>query len=165
MTDTSTTFHLILAVLVLIAAAGDIARFEIPNWLCLSIAFLFPVAALLTPGSAHWLSHLAALFLILVVGLAVFNFGVMGGGDIKLLTAIAAWTGLSDLVTLMIATAIAGGIVSAVLLTARYAVQKLQPNAGDDTPHKEPIRVLQKDAPMPYGVAIALGTLFLIAQT
>lgn len=165
MTDTSTTFHLILAALVLIAAAGDIARFEIPNWLCLSIVFLFPIAALLTPGPAPWLSHLAASILILSVGLLIFNFKVMGGGDVKLLAAIAVWTGLSDLVTLMLATAIAGGFVSASLLTARYAVQKLQSNAGDDTPHKEPIRVLQKDAPMPYGVAIALGTLFLIAQT
>jgi prepilin peptidase CpaA len=165
MSDTSSLFHLILVGLVLVAAANDIMRFEIPNWLCGLIVLMFPIAAMVSPQPTAWLSHLAAAILILSVGLIIFNFKIMGGGDVKLLAALAIWTGLGDLIDLLLATAIAGGLVAAILLAARYAAKRIA-SAGSDEPfYNGPIRVLQKDAPMPYGVAIAMGTIFLVVQT
>jgi prepilin peptidase CpaA len=76
----------------------------------------------------------------------------MGGGDIKLLTGIAAWTGLGGLLPQILATAIAGGLVTLLLLGARKGF-----STAGLAPERTP-RVFQDDAPIPYAVPIAIGT-------
>lgn len=149
------TIGLMMALLALAclfaAAIADMWRFEIPDGL--SIALLVTAAGygIVTPGFG-WISHIAAPLIMFGVGLLLFSRGWMGGGDIKLLVAIAAWTGLSGLPLQLVGVALAGGGLALVLLAVRGSLAL----AGRDAENMP--RLFQKDAPLPYAVAIAAGT-------
>ncbi len=140
---------------VLAGAVADVMRFEIPDGLSIALLATALVYGLLTPGFG-WISHLAAPLLMFGFGLFVFSRGWLGGGDVKLLVSTAAWTGLAGLALQFVAIAIAGGGLSLVLLVARAGF------AGADAARVP--RVFQKDAPLPYAVAIAAGTCWWAAQ-
>ena len=134
----------------LILAAGfDIVRFQIPDVFALVILVSGLAHCLITRSSLP--SHAAAPIVTLMAGLLVFRAGIMGGGDIKLLVATAAWTGLAGLMPLLIAISLAGGVVAMILFLARATTA----NFGKSST----LPVLQAGAPIPYGVAIALGSL------
>ncbi|TNE36556.1 MAG: hypothetical protein EP347_10860 [Alphaproteobacteria bacterium] len=151
-------FQLILAALLIYAAGVDIIKFNIANWLVLACAGLFVVAALASPVPVNWLSHLAASALMLAFSLMLININFMGGGDLKLLSALCLWAGLEHMLVFLAAVFIAGGILALILIIARFLAAKLRPDENKMLP-----RVLQKDGPVPYGVAIAAGTLYLMA--
>ena len=142
---------------VLAAAVSDIMRFEIPDGLSIALAALAIVYGFATPGF-DWLSHVGAAVLVFGVGLFTFARGWMGGGDVKLLTAIAAWTGLHDMLLQLTATALSGGVLALVLIAARAGVAVARPGADTTS------RLLRKDAPLPYAVAIAAGTFWWALQ-
>lgn len=129
----------------------DLVRFEIPDGLSIALLVLATAYGLLTPGFG-WLSHVGAVALVFGAGLFIFSRGWMGGGDIKLLTGIAAWTGLEGLVMQLTATALAGGGLAIVLMMARGIFGTI----GTE-PEQLP-KLFRRDSPLPYAVAIALGT-------
>lgn len=134
---------------VVAAAVADVATFEIPDTLSIVPIVAAVGYGVATPGFG-WLSHSAAALLFFGLGLFIFTRGWMGGGDIKLLTAVAAWTGLVGLVPMLLATAIAGGALTLLLIALRKAV------AAAGAAH--PPRLFASDGPIPYAVAIAAGT-------
>lgn len=144
---------LIAAAAVLAAAAADIRRFEIPDGLSIAILATAVAYGFATPGF-DWLMHLAATAIMFALGLLVFARGWFGGGDVKLLIAIAGWTGLPGLAVQLVAVALAGGLVALVVILGRRAF------AG----HPSPPRVFHAEAPVPYAVAIAAGTLWWAAD-
>ena len=129
----------------------DLVRFEIPDGLSIALLVLAMAYGLLTPGFS-WLSHAGAVALVFGVGLFIFSRGWMGGGDIKLLTGIAAWTGLEGLTMQLTATALAGGGLALMLLLARGGM------AAAGVEAEQIPKLFRRDAPLPYAVAIALGT-------
>ncbi|MGL6043001.1 MAG: A24 family peptidase [Sandaracinobacteroides sp.] len=145
--------------LVCIAAAGlallvscvcDLRRFEIPDTLSVVILAAAVGFGFATPGF-EWLWHAGGLLVMFGIGLALFAAGWMGGGDIKLLVATAAWTGLKGLPGYLVGVCLAGGVLAIILLVSR---------AGFRTAGFEPERMpgpLQPGAPMPYALAIAGG--------
>lgn len=140
----------IIALGCLVAAAiADVRAYEIPDGLSIALLATALGYGVLTPGFG-WLSHGAAVLLMFGVGLLLFARGWMGGGDVKLLIAIAGWTGLSGLVGQLSGVALAGGALALVLIIARRV---LAGRAPDTLP-----RMFQPDAPLPYAVAIAAGT-------
>jgi len=140
---------LVLAALgcVVAAAVWDIKHFLIPDELSIALVALAIAYGAVTPGF-DWLSHALAALAVFGVGLLLFAKGWMGGGDIKLLSAIAAWTGFGGLLAFLIGVSLAGGVLALVLIIARRV-------AGGRGP-----RVLARDAPLPYAVAILGGVLF-----
>ena len=52
----------------------------------------------------------------------MFFMGGMGGGDVKLMAAIAAFAGLAHLPELLLATALAGGVFAVAVAIARGAL-------------------------------------------
>jgi prepilin peptidase CpaA len=156
MNVTSDPFYFALMALLVFAAGYDIWKFQIPNWLVLICAALFLVMAIAVPEPVNWLSHLAASALMLALSLAIFPLRIMGGGDLKLISALCFWTGLTGMLALLVAIAIAGGVLSLVLIISRWIAKRLS-----DTQENLP-RVFRTDGPVPYGVAIAAGTIYLI---
>lgn len=137
---------------VVAAAICDLRAFEIPDGLSIALLVLALGYGLLTPGF-NWLSHVAAPVGVFAFGLLLFAKGWMGGGDVKLLTAIAAWTGLAGLLPFLVGVSLAGGVLALLLIIARRAV------AGRSSPQNLP-RMLAADAPLPYAVAILAGVLW-----
>lgn len=144
-------------------ATIDIATRLIRNEICLALAFLGIVGQLANPMQVgQSLTVAAILFLVLFV---IYQRGMIGGGDVKLLVAVAIglpWTGVIELLTV---TALAGGVLAAAhLMMRRLPHPKLAP-AGSSLMRRvyavERWRHL-RHAPLPYGVAIACGGIWTI---
>lgn len=147
-----------LAVLLATAAFYDFWTLRIPNVLPLGIGALF-VAAQLTGGmEGGLLGHLGAAGIVLVFGIVAFAFGILGGGDVKLLTSTALWVGLAKLPVLLILTGIAGGILALMLLGLRPYLPFIL--SGLPAPWVAQLPPSFHDrAPVPYGVAIAAAAI------
>lgn len=138
------------------AAIVDVMRFEIPDGISLAVLVLAGTFGILTPGFG-WLSHLAALGVMFAFGLVAFSRSWLGGGDVKLLSAIAAWTGLGGLPLMFIATSVAGGLLTIGLILVRFTLSSSGTTIAAGS--------LRPGAPMPYAVAIAAGTIWWVWAT
>lgn len=143
-------FALVALACLVAAAIADMRTFEIPNPLSIGLLASAVGYGLVTPGF-DWLMHGASLLVMFGAGLLIFSRGWMGGGDIKLLVALAAWTPLSGLLLQLALVGIAGGALALVLIIARRGAA-----AAGRTPESVP-RMFRNDAPLPYAVAILAG--------
>lgn len=148
---------LVLPACLLWAAASDLATMQIPNRISILLAAAFaPAAALAGHDMATLGLQLAFGAGALMVCAALFYFGVFGGGDAKLMAAVALWTGPAALAPFLFWTAVAGGGLAAVLIgLRRMRLAPAQPWAA---------RLLTHGEGAPYAVAIAIGGLAAAAQ-
>ena len=99
--------------LCLAAAWTDIMRREVPHWLIAGLAGLWGLAAVVAPeslGASPWVSLMyggAALAL----GFALHALGWLGGGDGKLLAALALRLGPADAGVGLLASGIVGALL------------------------------------------------------
>lgn len=143
------------------AAKSDIESMTIPNRLTIGLALAFVPAALLAGLDWQGFALHAGLGLAgLVLGMVLFAFRLMGGGDAKLIAAAGLWLGLDGFVAMLIYTALAGGVLTLALLGARkmygHYAGVLPSNLG---------RHLTEKGDIPYGVAICAGGLFAIPHS
>ena len=149
--------------LLLYVAMMDIATRLIRNEICLALALLGIARQLASPMQvAESLIAAAILFLLLLV---IYTRGWIGGGDVKLLVALAIGLPLMGVIQLLTITALAGGVLALVHLMMRLLpYPKLAP-AGSSFVRRvyavERWRHL-RHAPLPYGVAIACGGIWTI---
>ncbi len=148
--------------LLCIAAAFDTWKFIIPNAITVALIALFVVTALLLPydmGWRDWLSHIGAAGAVLAGGAVLFAFNKMGGGDVKLMTAVAFWAGFEHLADLLLYIALAGGAWAIGLIIVRRVLFGLM-TAASLTKISLP-RILLSGEPVPYGLAIAPSAIFI----
>ncbi len=143
-------FAALAGAMLLIAAFWDIRRFEIPDSLSIAILAL-AVAFGFTQPDFPWLWHGASFLAMFAAGALLFALGWMGGGDIKLMTAAAAWTTLKGLPAMLAAILLAGGVLALLLLAARAVARR---SASGQQALPGPLR---DGAPLPYAIAIAGG--------
>jgi len=141
--------------LVLVAAAKDLTSYTIPNWISIALGAAFVPAAAAAWASGASLPDLALCLGVgvgaLIVGVVMFTFGWIGGGDAKLFAACALWLGWSALAPFLFWTAIAGGVLSMLLL----AFRRRSAVSADGWYGK----LMTHGAPVPYGLAICAGAL------
>lgn len=141
------------------AAFSDVRTMLIPNRIPLLLAASFPLAALWCgmPVSAIGL-HLGVGAVALGLCFLMFQGGVMGGGDAKLIAAAAVWTGGAALAPFLFGMCLAGGLLALALILGRKAAAAGMPAPG--VFH----RLLLQETHAPYGVAIAAGGLYAAAR-
>jgi prepilin peptidase CpaA len=137
-----------LAIALLHAAYTDIVRREIEDWLNAGIALAAPLfwwatGLNLWPDMALQLALGAGVFVFFAL---MFAIGAMGGGDVKLLGAIALWFPWQ----VMVKVAIAMSLVGAALTVLIVAIHKIRRKPGQPE--------------VPYGVAIAIAALWPIGE-
>ncbi|HKR25635.1 MAG TPA: prepilin peptidase, partial [Allosphingosinicella sp.] len=130
-----------LAAMLLAASWCDLKSRTIPNGLNLAIAlaaipFWWAVGLPLWPDAAIQIGVAALVFGLFAIA---FAMGAMGGGDVKLIAALALWLPWQAVLVLVFLMSIAGGV-----LTLGYLVR-----------HKLAKR--EEKLEIPYGVAIAFG--------
>jgi prepilin peptidase CpaA len=142
------------------AAIGDLRRLLIPNRIVVGIIALYPIFVLAAPGPVAWMAALGLAGGIFAMGIVLFACGVAGGGDVKMLAATALWAGPDFITPFLFVTALAGGVVAiAVSRPVRAVIRRLGPlPEGSGLPSVLPAI---KSGPVPYGVAIAAGGLFI----
>ncbi len=135
-----------LAIGLLVAAFTDIKSRQIANWLNAAIALGAPLfwwasGLSLWPGVAMQVGLAFATFVVLAV---LFAIRAMGGGDVKLLTALALWIRPEHFLSLLIIMALVGGVLTIVM-------------GGWHIARRQRDRLA-----VPYGVAIAAAGLFVL---
>ncbi|MDF0545958.1 prepilin peptidase [Sphingobium sp. H39-3-25] len=138
----------ILACLLLVAAVTDLRARIIPNMLNLAIAMLAPLFWWAS-GIAFWPDMPLQLGLGIAVFAAftlLFALGMMGGGDVKMLGALALWFPWQILMAMLFAMAMIGGLVT--LATIVHHRMTRQAGAPE----------------VPYGIAISAATLWVVGQ-
>jgi prepilin peptidase CpaA len=149
---------MVLAGLLLAAGLEDVHRREIDNRTNLTIALLAPLwwwanHLALWPDVAMQAAVAAAVFALFV---GAFAAGWMGGGDVKMIGALALWLPLGGLVQMLMMMSIAGGAVTlALLIESRWRATAGPSRGAADA---MPIEV-------PYGVAIAIAGLLALPRT
>lgn len=137
-----------LGVLLAIAAIGDARRFIIPNWLCAAVAVL-SLPYWWASGAAFWPGYAIQAGLAvaaLVAFAALFAAGLMGGGDVKLIAALALWLPVGRFTEMIVLVALAGGLLTLALLAwHRWRRQPGRPQ-------------------IPYGLAIAVGAALIFGE-
>jgi prepilin peptidase CpaA len=136
-----------------LAASSDVARLKIPNWLTGALALGFLPATFFATGAVDWLSHLAAGVAVFAGAALLFACRLLGGGDVKLLAAVALWCGLHLVLPLLLLIALVGGVFALVVLALR---QPLLQAAIVALLRRVPL-FLHHRMPIPYGVPIAIG--------
>ena len=138
----------LLALLLLIAAYGDLKSRTIANELNLAVALL-AIPFWWSSGLALWPDialQIGVALLVFSFFAAAFALGAMGGGDVKLIGALALWLPWQALLIMLLIMSIAGGALTVAMLV-RHRLGK-----GEG------------QIEVPYGVAIAVGGLWLIGQ-
>jgi prepilin peptidase CpaA len=147
-------------------ALNDVFTYRIPNWANAALAMSFLVfagAASLAGANIWWISHLAAAAVVFAVGLLMFQFNALGGGDVKLLTAAALWVGMQGLLPFLVTVGLAGGALVLMLLFLRRNLMPLVAWAAPRPLQSWP-RVFTPGEKVPYGVAIAIGAVLIASQ-
>jgi prepilin peptidase CpaA len=142
-----------LAVCLGLAAGSDIRERRIPNTLPLALIALYPGAFALGFGASPWWAGIAIAFTVFAAGALVFAFGILGGGDVKLLAAVALWAGPAWIFEALLVTALAGGAAALLAMLRPLVLTPVfgpQPGAHETT--------------LPYGVAIAGGGLWVLGR-
>lgn len=135
-----------LAIALLVAAFTDMRSRHIGNWLNGAIAVAAPLwwwanGLTLWPEIAMQFGIALAAFVVLA---GLFALRAMGGGDVKLLTALALWIEPTWFLKLLIVMALVGGLLT-VAIGGWHVIRR----------QRERIMI-------PYGVAISAAGLWVI---
>jgi len=136
--------------LFIVAAYSDIKSLRIPNKLAIAVAAL-GVFRLLVIGDLNTeIYTIGASAMVFIVTFLMFWRGILGGGDVKLLSATVLLVGYNDLFPFLLIMSICGGLASlAVLVIHRYLPSWLGPRLA--------VLVPTAKLSVPFGVAIAGG--------
>jgi prepilin peptidase CpaA len=130
------------------AAAMDWRSRIIPNWLNALIAlgaipFWIATRVPLWPDVAI---HVAVAALIFGIFALAFYLGMMGGGDVKMLAALALWLPPMAVIQLVVIMSLAGGALT-LAMVVRHRMAKAEGQLE-----------------IPYGIAIAFAGLWLLGE-
>lgn len=143
------------------AAAYDVATLTIPNWISLVLVALFPFVAVTAGLELGAIGvHLAVGFGALIIGIALFAGGLIGGGDAKLFAAIALYMGGAWIGPYVFAVALAGGALACAVVLMRWIAITGITDRFVWLGH-----LTKAGAGIPYGIAIAAGGLFIFPAT
>ena len=140
---------LVLLGLILVSAGIEDARKrEIANWKNAAIALL-AVPWWVANGLPLWPAitiQIGIALGVFALFAAAFHFGMMGGGDVKMIGALALWFPFQPLMTMLIIMSLAGGAITLLMLIdKRLRRQSAQPE-------------------IPYGIAIAIAALLTLRE-
>lgn len=144
----STILLVILGLILVSAGIEDARKREIADWKNAAIALLavpwwIAIGLPLWPDIAIQIGIAAIVFALFA---AAFHFGMMGGGDVKMIGALALWFPFQPLLTMLIIMSLAGGAITLLMLIDKWLRrQSAQPE-------------------VPYGIAIAIAALLTIRE-
>lgn len=160
---------LCVTVLAIVAASTDITSRRIPNRIVvLGLAGALTAQCALhgiQAGALAWVAGAATGFGLL---LPLYLLRGMAAGDVKLMLAIGAWVGVQMTLYIVLATFVAGGIGALAVALMHGRMRRMWTNVrmlvtrrgsgAHTTATGEPVAVVSVGS-LPYGVAIAAGTL------
>jgi prepilin peptidase CpaA len=149
MGDLLATFLLAALGLILVWAGIEDARTrEIANWKNAAIALLAPLWWYAN-GLAVWPDmaiQLGVALLVFGFFIGAFALGQMGGGDVKMIGALALWFPVQPLIWLIVLMSLLGGVLTLIMVI------------------EQKLRRHDRQIEIPYGVAIAIAALLVMRE-
>ena len=143
-------FALLAALVLLLVSAGiqDARTREIANWKNAAILALAPLwwwsnGLSLLPDVAIQLAVAGAIFALFC---AAFYFNWMGGGDVKMIGALALWLPMQALFFMLMVMSVIGGVLTLIMMLDHW--RRKAPGAVET----------------PYGVAIAMASMIALSE-
>lgn len=160
---------LVCAGFLTVAAVHDLRRRRIPNWLTLTGVVTAVLSnSILEAGIGSW-PALAGIAVALAVMLPLFGMRAIGGGDVKLIAMVGGFLGPLHVLGAILATFLVGGLLAVCaawraghLGEALFNLRQMLIGTFFKLVMRLPPTLDPLEAPaarMPYGIAIALGTL------
>ncbi len=150
--------------LLVFAALHDAAFRTVPNTVCAGLA----LCGLLMRGLDGDLpSALAAALLVFACAFICWRLRWMGGGDVKLLGAVALLVPPVHVPMMLISICLAGGALTIPYIIARRRLRAptgAKPATVIARVLRTERRRLRQGGPLPYAVAIAAGVCFAIVE-
>ncbi|MEX2482207.1 MAG: prepilin peptidase [Gammaproteobacteria bacterium] len=147
---------------VCLAAFEDVRVFKIPNWVSATVAAAFVPYYLLHLSAVPIGMHLLIAAAIFVITVTFWKFRLIGGGDVKLLTAVGLWLGPGLALPFMIYMTGASVVIALMLLLIRkfswvvYAGVPLRPMLR--------AVAIAETGKCPYALPIAIAALLTVPQ-
>lgn len=152
----------ITMIVVINAMLSDFRDYIIPNSSSILILFAFLAFAGVQYNVGHVSLHeigssLITGVVVFLIGFTIYLFGQFGAGDVKLLSCLSLWAGMTMIVDLLLIMALSGGFLAIAYMVKqrRNAVETSQ------TLSNLPSQVNER---LPYGIAIGLGGLYVLAM-
>jgi len=150
----------LLLLMVSIAAVNDLVTRRIPNRLLLAgLAGALLLHGLSAEPAAALLFASGGMLLGLAIFLPFYLVHGMAAGDVKMMAVVGFFTGPTEAFQIAIFTWCAGGVMALLLILLRSRLRLAFVNVGDLLSGKA---LPQSAGSMPYGVAIALGTIVVL---
>ncbi len=162
----------ILRIAAVIALAGiavaDMQRRIVPDKCVVVVAAIGFALRVLVGGNLLWLSTITAAGVFLVLGL-IGHAGIMGGGDVKLIPAATLLVAPLQVPNLLLAIAVAGGVLSLAYLANGWFQKTLAPSCAHRSPARNAALTRSKTnqeyaGTLPYAVAVFGGCVFELAN-
>jgi prepilin peptidase CpaA len=162
------TTQISVGALLIVACVTDLRTRRIPNALTLSAAATALLFHLLTGGwnAAGW--SIAGCVVGALLFFPMFALRGMGAGDVKLLAAVGAWLGPSQVAIAALTTSIAGGLIALAVALGHGYLRTALRNLGMLLTHwrvmgPRPVDELTLEGArgprLAYALPIAIGTL------
>ena len=160
---------LVVAALVIAAAWTDVRRQRIPNGLVIGGTLAGCVLQALFPAGGGFPAAVAGIAVGFLLLAPLYLLRAMGAGDVKLLAMTGAYLGAAGVFTAALLAFVAGGVLAIAVALKNHALGRLMENvrlmlggslvrtvAGGGASFVAPAG---SAGSLPYGVAIALGTI------
>ncbi|WP_343521240.1 prepilin peptidase [Sphingomonas sp.] len=144
----STILLVVLGLILVSAGIEDARKREIANWKNAAIALL-AVPWWIAAGLSLWPEialQIGIALAVFAVFAAAFHFGMMGGGDVKMIGALALWFPFQPLLTMLVVMSLAGGAITLLMLADKW------------------LRRRSEQPEIPYGIAIAIAGLLTLRE-
>lgn len=149
-------------------ALVDVQRRIVPNKLVVVVAGLGIALRLLAGGNLIWFSLMTAAGVFLVLGF-IAHAGMIGGGDVKLIPAATLLVAPLEVPNLLLAIAIAGGLLSLGYLASEWrqkasALSRASRARNAALSQHEMTATAEYAGTLPYAVAVFGGCAFQLAN-
>jgi prepilin peptidase CpaA len=141
--------------------SSDLITMTISNRISLALIFGFPVfafAAGMPLADIGW--HYLAGFTVLAVSFTLFAFGIIGGGDAKMVAATSVWLGFGHVLQFLALTSVLGGLLTFMILWYRS-----MPAPAFALNQDWMMRLHEKRGGVPYGMALGLAGLLVYPES
>lgn len=158
-----TVTNVVAVVLLLISCWTDIKYRIIPNFISILLIVNYFIGFFIGIETFPLFDSVLAFAIILVSSTALYAFGWLGGGDVKLVSSASFYVGLQNLPVFTILIGLFGGFLSIFYLIFILYQKKFKSHKNNlqsdglfiASPDEKKIQ-------LPYGVAIACATLVVI---
>jgi prepilin peptidase CpaA len=147
--------------LISIAIVLDATKLTIPNWISVGLVIGFILYCFAGAEDIQVWQHVLVGAAVLIIAAGLYLMRWMGGGDVKILAAIALWAGPLQILPFLLLTTLFGAAIAVAMLAVHLWVLA---NAQSATviAAKRYIPRWVHHGLCPYGIAIGTAALIII---